>query len=121
MIGNSQTHPVPKGRVTAEGLSAKQRSLMELMRRHQFGRIENMAVQGGQPVLDHQVRIIQVAHLGSRNSATPIARGGDFELKSQVCDLLDRLGSLPDGTEVRLEFRHGLPFSIEIVHIADVE
>ena len=120
MIGNSQTHSAPKGRVTAGGLSAQQRSLVELMQRHQFGRIENMAVQGGQPVLGLRVKVIQVAHFGSRNASTPISSASDFELKSQVLALFARLGSLPDGTEVKLEFKHGLPFSIEIVHVVGV-
>ena len=120
-MGNSQTYSGFPRRVTVEGLSTQQRSLLELMQRHQFGRIEKMTVRGGQPILDHQVRVVQVAHLGSRPVVAAIAPSADFELKSQVCDLFDRLGSVPDGTEVRLEFRHGLPFSMEIVHLVGVE
>jgi hypothetical protein len=38
-----------------------------------------------------------------------------FELKQSVRDLFDELGRLQNGTVVRLEFKHGLPFSLEAV------
>ncbi len=39
---------------------------------------------------------------------------GEFELKRAVHDLFTELTRLGDGTIVRLEFRHGLPFLLEV-------
>ena len=93
-------------------LSAQQRSLLDMMRMHQFGRVENMRVLSGQPILDHDVRVVQVARLGSENATNEVA-SEEFELKLPVRDLFDRLARLENGTITRLEFRHGLPFLLE--------
>jgi hypothetical protein len=94
-------------------LSTQQRSLLEMMRMHQFGRVENMRVLAGQPILDHNVRLVRVARLGSENATNEVA-SEEYELKRPVRDLFDRLARLENGTVVRLEFRHGLPFLVEI-------
>jgi hypothetical protein len=100
----------------SEDLSAQQRSLVEMMRVHQFGRIENMRVLAGQPILDEDVRVVQVARLGGENSISEVAC--EFELKQPVRDLFDRLARLQDGVVISLEFRHGLPFLLETtVHL----
>jgi hypothetical protein len=44
-------------------------------------------------------------------------RTDEFQLKRQVFDLFEELESLPDGTVVRLEFRHGLPFLLETTRV----
>jgi hypothetical protein len=41
----------------------------------------------------------------------------DFELKNQVRELSRPTASLLNGTEVRIEFRHGLPFLMETVDV----
>jgi hypothetical protein len=86
-------------------------SLVELMHTHQFGRIENMRVLDGQPILDDHVRVVQVARLGGENSTKEVASA--YELKRSVRDLFNRLAHLENGTITRLEFRHGLPFLLE--------
>ena len=99
---------------TTRDLTARQRLLLEIMREYQFGRVENMPVRSGQPILDHDVRVVRVARLGCGSSATRIPRTNDFELKEAVCDLFDELAQLGNGMVGRLEFRHGLPCLIEI-------
>jgi hypothetical protein len=82
------------------------------MHEHQFGRIENMRVLAGQPILDRDVRIVEVVRLGSQNTTNEVA-SEEYELKRPVRDLFDRLARLDNGTVLRLEFRHGLPFALE--------
>jgi hypothetical protein len=93
-------------------LSPEQRSLVDLMHVHQFGRIENMRVLAGQPILDHDVRVVSVARLGGENATNQVA-SEEYELKRPVRDLFDRLARLDNGTVILLEFRHGLPFRLE--------
>jgi hypothetical protein len=98
---------------TTRSLSAQQRSLVELMREHQFGRIETMSIRLGQPLLDSNVRVVRVAKLGAKSAGAKLPSTDDFELKKAVCDLLDELERLQNGTVVLLEFQHGLPFLLE--------
>jgi len=98
---------------TTRDLTDAQRRLVAVMSAHQFGRIENLSVHAGQPVFDRDVRIVRVAPLGRKNGGSPVPKGDDFELKEAVCDLLNELKQLGDGTVVRLEFRHGLPCLLE--------
>jgi hypothetical protein len=83
------------------------------MRQHQFGRVEDVLVRAGQPILDGDVKIVHVEYLGGAHSGTKVPVSGEFELKQPVRDLFDRLKRLGDGTIVRLEFKHGLPFLLE--------
>jgi hypothetical protein len=98
---------------TARSLSAQQRSLMQLMHEHQFGRIENMSIRAGQPLLDSNVRVVRAARLGAKSGGTNTPRTDDFELKKAIRELFDELERLGSGTVLRLEFRHGLPYLLE--------
>jgi hypothetical protein len=80
------------------------------MREHQYGRVENMSIRAGQPVLDQDFKVVRVACLGG---GTKPPAGDEFELKRAVCDLFDELARLGHGTVVRLEFKRGLPCRLE--------
>jgi hypothetical protein len=85
---------------------------VDLIREHQFGRIENMSVRAGQPILDRELKVVRVARLGGERG--PNVPGADeFELKQSVRDLFEELARLGNGIVVRLDFRHGLPFLME--------
>jgi hypothetical protein len=94
-------------------LSPQQRSLLEIMHEHQFGRIENMSIRAGQPVLDQDLKVVRVASLGGENGGTNFPAPDEFELKRAVCELFDELVRLGHGTVVKLEFKRGLPCRLE--------
>jgi hypothetical protein len=112
MTDQSQTVSRFQAPRRVQDLSPGQRSLVELMRVHQFGRIEDIRVRGGEPILNSDVKVVRVTHLG-RSHVAKSTLTEDFELKSQVRDLLEELERLQRGTVIRLEFRHGLPFLLE--------
>jgi hypothetical protein len=108
-------------RLRTRDLSPQQCSLLELMRVHQFGRIENMSVRAGQPVVDQDLKVVRVACFGGESGGTKLPGTDEFELKRAVCDLFDELARLGDGTVVRLEFKRGLPCLLETMpHIIPV-
>ncbi len=55
----SQTVPSLRVPLMAQDLSPGQRSLVELMQKHQFGRIENMPVRAGEPILYSEVNVVR--------------------------------------------------------------
>jgi hypothetical protein len=109
-----------KRRRTTGELTDAQLWLLQTMREHQFGRIENLRVQGGQPIRDRGVRVVRAARLGGQGERASIP-GDEFELKHEACDLIDELTQLGSGMVVKLEFRHGLPFLIETTAELDIE
>lgn len=94
-------------------VSPARRQLIGLMQRVNFGRIERLAVRGGEPVLEPPPRVVVEHKFGSENGPRPEARLGDFRLKPQHLDLLALLDSVGDGDLANLSFKHGLPFSAE--------
>jgi hypothetical protein len=99
---------------TTKDLTAAQLRLVLIMSEYQFGRVENMAVRAGQPHLNSEVRVVRVARLGGASGGINVPTAIDFELKQSVCDLLDELVRFQNGTILKLEFRHGLPYLLEI-------
>lgn len=98
---------------TSADLTDAELQLVGVMSHHQFGRLENMPVRGGQPLLDRSVKVVCVERMGSKCGGTNVP-SGEFELKEAHYDLFDRLARLQNGTILKLEFKHGLPFLIEI-------
>jgi hypothetical protein len=112
-IQTKSTLPASHGQPrTTRDLTAAKRRLIQVMTESQYGRIENLLVRAGQPLLDPGVRIVRVALLGGESSGTTV-HGDQFELKKAVCDLLDELERLDNGMVVRLEFKRGLPCLLE--------
>jgi hypothetical protein len=113
MTDQSQTSTKFRAPLRSQDLSPGQRSLVDLMHMHQFGRLEDMPVRAGRPILNSEVKVVRVARFGSAGDAAKVTRTDEFELKRQVRDLFEELKSLQDGTVIRLEFRHGMPLLLE--------
>jgi len=99
---------------TTRDLTAAQRLLVQLMSDHQFGRVENMSVREGQPILDHDVKVVRVSRLSGDAGPTDAISAREFELKRAIRDLFGELERLENGLVIRLEFRHGLPILLEL-------
>jgi hypothetical protein len=100
---------------TTKDLTADQLRLVLIMRDYNFGRIENMAIRTGQPVFDGRVKIVRVARFGGERGRAQVTRADEFELNRAICRLFEELAKLGHGTVVSLEFRHGLPFKLEMM------
>ncbi|MGA2713752.1 MAG: hypothetical protein ABSG41_11660 [Bryobacteraceae bacterium] len=100
---------------TTRDLTIAQRWLVRIMSEYQFGRIENLRVEQGQPAPDHQVSIVRAARFGSKDGGLKVPASDNPELKQTVRDLFDEIERLQNGVIVRLEFKHGLPFLLETV------
>jgi hypothetical protein len=83
------------------------------MRQYQFGRIENLRVVAGQPILRPDTRIVRVARINGSGDIPEVSIHGESELKPAVRDLFGHLKKLSSAIALRLEFRHGLPCLLE--------
>jgi hypothetical protein len=79
-----------------------------------FGRVENLAVRNGQPVLDPMPRVVEEIKFGGDNGPRPEHDRADFQLKAQVVELFHQLDRLGSGSVEVLEVKHGLPFRMLI-------
>ncbi|HYH67843.1 MAG TPA: hypothetical protein VD866_24310 [Urbifossiella sp.] len=95
-------------------LSAPRQRLLALCQRLHFGRIEELAVRGGEPVLDPPPRAVKEIKFGGVNDAHPAAGRADFRVKAQVVDLMALLDAVGDGTIPVVTIKHGLPFHAEV-------
>jgi hypothetical protein len=99
---------------TKSSLSTPWIQLIEIMQQLGFGRIEQLPVRDGEPVLDPPPKVIRETKFGAVNGPRPEASLEDFALKAQVRELFDHLRSLRNATIRRLEVKHGLPFRMEV-------
>ena len=113
MRPSAQETDMTPGKAKA-ALSAPRKRLVEMMATLNFGRIERLAVRGGDPVLDPPPRTVREVKFGGENGPRPEAGAVDFLLKAQVVDLFRHLDGLADGTVEVLEVKHGLPFRMLI-------
>ncbi len=99
--------------VTKSSLSLQRQRLIALMQRLNFGRIEQLHIQDGEPVFDPLPRVIRKTRFGGDNGPNAMTRSEDFVLKGQVREFLAQLDVLGNVTILTLEVKHGLPFDME--------
>jgi hypothetical protein len=73
-----------------------------------FGRIDGLQIRRRHPVFEPMPTIRREYKFGSNNGTMRPAE--DFQLKRQVCELLDQFDVIVDGTIDQLDIKHGLPF-----------
>lgn len=96
--------------LTKSSLTSARKHLLVLMQRLNFGRIEGLAVRGGQPVFNPVPRLLREVKFGGENGPRPESAAADFTLKVQVVELFRQLDEIGDGTVELIEVKHGLPF-----------
>lgn len=100
---------------TKAALSEMRRQLVELMQSINFGRIENLTIRDGDPVLEPLPRIVREVKFGGDNGPRPERDVRNFLLKTQVVELFQSLDQIDNGVLVVLEIKHGLPFRMLLV------
>ncbi|MCX7428990.1 MAG: hypothetical protein NTW96_25610 [Planctomycetia bacterium] len=98
-------------------LSPARRRLLELLQQVNFGRIDCLAIVGGDPVFDPPPRLVREIKFGGENGPRPELGSPDFLLKSQVVELLAFLDEFQNGTVDVLEVKHGLPFRVIVTEV----
>jgi len=81
-----------------------------MMQALNFGRIEQLAVAGGEPIFHPPPKVSRELKFGAENGPRPELSLDDFVLKAEVRALFDAITEIGDGVIERIEVRHGLPF-----------
>jgi hypothetical protein len=100
--------------LTKSSLSTPQKRLLETMQKMNFGRIENLSIRSGEPVLSPAPRVVKDVKLGAENGSRAELQSGDFALKREHIELFDNLRLLGNGTIECIEIKAGLPFRITV-------
>jgi len=98
-------------------LTPPQQKLLAEMQRINYGRILNLSVRRGQPIMDPSPRVVREIKFGGDNGPRPEAAKADFALKAQVCDLFVQLEALGDGVIPCIEIQRGLPFRMTVEEV----
>ncbi|GIW56682.1 MAG: hypothetical protein KatS3mg082_3086 [Nitrospiraceae bacterium] len=104
--------------VEKASLPEPRKRLIELMQRINFGRIEGLVIEAGQPQLHPHPRVVREVKFGGENGPRPELGTNDFLLKSQVVELFQRFDQMRDGTIDVIEIKHGLPFRMIVTEAA---
>jgi hypothetical protein len=99
-------------------LSPARRRLIEVMQRLNFGRLENLIVANGEPVLDDSVGVVREVKFSGDNAPRQELTRPDFILKAQARELFEQFDALRDFTALSLTVKHGLPFHMEVAALA---
>jgi hypothetical protein len=101
--------------VLKSSLTTPQQRLLETLQKTNYGRIHDLQVRGGEPVLGPATRIVKDVKLGSTDTgARPELDSGDFLLKREHLELFEQLRRLGDGVVECIEVKGGLPFRLLI-------
>jgi hypothetical protein len=82
-----------------------------------FGRIEQLKLRAGDPVLEPTPRVVLEIKIGGENGPRPERARADFLLKDQVVELLNHLRDLGDAEIEVIEVKHGLPFRMLVAQV----
>ena len=97
-------------------LSPARQQLIRLMQRVWFGRIEQLQIRDGDPVLDPIPRVVRQYKFASTDESDRHHGNRNFSIKESVVDLLQLLDLINDGVIDELTIKHGLPFGSEYLH-----
>ena len=103
---------------TTKSLSPQKLSLLRVMQEINYGRIENLQVRGGEPILDGHHRIVRAIKMKGESGPRPEVSSEEFALKIEVVELFRHLRSIGNGTVKVLEIKAGLPFLMEFEEAA---
>lgn len=104
--------------VFKSNLSTDHRKLLELMQSINFGRIENILVEDGRPVITRDTRVEREVKLGGANGPRPELESPNYALKQSQVELFNQIAQMEDGLISQIEVKHGLPFLMRVAQPA---
>jgi len=104
--------------MTKSALSGPRQVLLKIMQGINFGRIEQLNIRRGEPVLTPPPRLVREVKFAAENGPRAELAKTDFALKSQAVEFFRSLDDIGDGCIEVLEIKHGLPFRMDVAESA---
>lgn len=98
-------------------ISEAQKRLLQLMQEVHYGKVEDIVISGGEPVMGLPVKVMRDVKLSGECSKRPILADRDYLDKPQVAEMLRQFKRLGDGIVQLVDIHDGLPFRIHIVEM----
>jgi hypothetical protein len=95
--------------VTKEALSPARRRLVELMQEINYGRIEELQIQDGEPVFNPPPIVLRQFLFGKENGPNANRGVDSFALKKKVAELFEMFDREPSLSIQELIIDNGLP------------
>ena len=99
---------------TKKMLSPARQRLVELMQEINFGRIEDLDVRDGEPVVVPAPRVVRDIVFGKDNAPNKARCWRDFALKDQVIEMFDFFDQERSLRVERLVVQNGLPLRMTV-------
>jgi hypothetical protein len=103
-----------RAELTRQSLSEEQQQLLSLLQRIRYGRILQLRVCDGQPIIDRRMKWKRTVKVLGENAPHPCHDAEDFVLRREIVDFFRLLVELGDAEITDLEIRNGLPFTFEV-------
>lgn len=96
-------------------ITEAQKRLLQLMQEVHYGRVENLVICNGEPVMGLPVKALRDVKLSGECCRKPIIADREYLNKPQVVEMLRQFKRLGDGVVQLVEIHDGLPFRMHIV------
>lgn len=90
-------------------LSPARRALVRVLQTVNFGEVQDVRIQNGEPVFDGSTAVVLDTKLDKDEGPRPEMALPDFALNAEVSHLMARLDEFKSGIILRLEVRAGIP------------
>lgn len=98
-------------------ISEAQKRLLQLMQEVHYGKVEDIVISSGEPVMGLPVKVLRDVKLSGESGRKTIFADRDYLDKPQVVEMLRQFRRLGDGIVQLVEIHDGLPFRMHIVEI----
>lgn len=100
-------------------MSPARQRLLRLLQALNFGRIEGLEVQNGEPLLTPRPRVLRSIRFGGRVGSRPEVKLEDFCLKAQALELFHYFDRIQNGRIASIDVKDGLPCHMVIEDLVE--
>ncbi len=95
---------------TISSLSPARRRLIRVFQQLNFGTVENLRIQNGEPLFNSTSRVLRSHRAGKKDGPRAETSKADFHIKGQVSELLQLFDQERNLTIAAIDVQDGLPF-----------
>ncbi|MHB9036383.1 MAG: hypothetical protein ACYC64_06925 [Armatimonadota bacterium] len=103
---------------TTQTITKSEQRLLQIIQKLHNGKIEEMAVIDGEPIIDQTTKLVQRVYFVHGAVKRPVLVDHCYHDKHQVVDMLQNIREFCNGVVACLEIRDGLPYEMTTIETA---